>query len=71
MYVKKYLYTFQVQDLYFLYYHMLPFFESHTFFTRKYEYFQLWAISVKLIMTGARSSPEGRNILRKNSYKYE
>lgn len=62
---------FKYKTYIFLYYHMLPFFESHTFFTRKYEYFQLWVISVKLIMTGARSSPEGRNILRKNSYKYE
>ena len=43
---------FSVQDLYFIFYNLLPFLDNKNFYTRKFLQFQCWSIMIKFKMAG-------------------
>lgn len=50
---------------YFLLYHLVDYFEKIQFFSRKYEFFQLWGLTLKLIAAGALEVPEGKDLIKR------
>lgn len=56
---------FSIQHTSLNFYKLLPFFESRTFYTRKFTFFQLWSIVLKLKMAGYHQSVEGSSLIDK------
>lgn len=63
--IKNDAFTFSIQNRYFIFFKLLPFFESYTFYTRKFTHFQMWSIILKLKMASFHLIPEGKEIIEK------
>jgi hypothetical protein len=55
----------------FIFYYLLPFFESYPFLTRKGLDFKFWSIFTKLKKVGFHNTEEGRNFKIRIAKKYE
>ena len=56
---------FSVQDLYFIFYNLLPFLDNKNFYTRKFLHFQCWSIIIKFKMAGYLKRENGELIANK------
>ena len=56
---------FSVQDLYFIFYNLLPFLDNKNFYTRKFLHFQYWSIIIKFKMVGNLKRENGKLIANK------